>query len=277
MANDNQPTQELQGQVALITGAARGQGRSHAVRLAAAGADILAVDLCGPMQGVGYPSATATDLDETQRLVEEAGGRILARQADVRDFQEMEAAVAEGLKAFGHIDIVVANAGLCTMNRVWELTPEQWTDTINTNLTGVWHTVKCAVPPMIERAAGGSIILTASTAGTRGLPFLGHYTASKHGVIGLMRTLANELGEFFIRANAISPTSVDTAMGHDPEMERFMARFPDLSSVLRGGNALPVPRIAPGDVSDAVLWLAGPGSRYVTGAVIPVDAGFDGR
>lgn len=277
MVNGERATRELQGKVALITGAARGQGRSHALRLAAAGAYIIAVDLCGPMRGVGYPSATVADLAETQRLVEKAGGQIHARQADVRDLRQMEAVVSDGLKVFGRLDIVVANAGLCTMNRLWEITPEQWADTIDTNLTGVWHTVRCAIPSMIKQSAGGSIILISSTAGTRGLPFLGHYSASKHAVIGLMRTLANELGEFFIRANAISPTGVDTAMGHDPEMERFMDTYPVLAPVLRGGNALPVPRIDPGDVSDAVLWLAGPGSQYVTGAVIPVDAGFDGR
>lgn len=277
MANGERANQELQGKVALITGAARGQGRCHAERLAAAGADIIAVDLCGPMQGVGYSSATAADLEETQRLVEKAGGRILARQADVRDLQQMEVAVSDGLETFGRLDIVVANAGVCTMNRVWELTPAQWTDTIDTNLTGVWHTVRCAIPPMIEQAGGGSVIMISSTAGTRGLPFLGHYSASKHAVIGLMRSLANELGEYFIRANTINPTGVDTAMGHDPEMERFMELFPALSSVLRGGNALPIPRLEPGDVSDAVLWLAGPASKYVTGAVIPVDAGYDVR
>lgn len=277
MAHDDRVGRELQGKVALVTGAARGQGRSHAQRLAAAGADIIAVDLCGPMKGVGYSSATAEDLDETTRLIESEGGRIFAHQADVRDLEQMQSVTSAGLREFGRIDIVIANAGICTMNRVWELTPEQWNDTIDTNLTGVWHTVRCAIPPMIEQGEGGSIILTSSTAGTRGLPFLGHYSASKHAVIGLMRTLANELGEYFIRANTINPTGVDTAMGHDPEMERFMDQFPLLAPVLRGGNALPIPRVQPGDVSDAVLWLAGPASRYVTGAVIPVDAGYDVR
>ncbi len=277
MANGDRESRELEGKVAVVTGAARGQGRSHAQRLAAAGADIIALDLCGPMQGVGYSSATPADLEETERLVEEAGGRIVARPADVRDLQQVESAVSAGLAEFGRLDIVVANAGICTMNRVWELSPEQWNDTIHTNLTGVWHTVRCTIPPMIEQGEGGSIILTSSTAGTRGLPFLGHYSASKHGVIGLMRTLANELGEYFIRANTINPTGVDTAMGHDLAMEHFMKQFPSLAPVLRGGNALPIPWVQPGDVSDAVLWLAGPASRYVTGAVMPVDAGYDVR
>ena len=268
---------DLTGKVALITGAARGQGRSHAARLAAAGADIIALDLCAPLAGVGYSSATPADLEETVRLVRDAGRRILARQADVRDLAQMQAAVAEGLQTLGRIDIVVANAGICTMNRVWELTPEQWTDTIETNLTGVWHTVKCAIPPMIEQGDGGSVVITSSTAGTRGLPFLGHYSATKHAVIGLMRTLANELGEYFIRVNTINPTGVDTAMGRDPEMERFIEQYPALSTVLRGGNAIPIPRVEPGDVSDAVLWLASSSSRYVTGTVLPVDAGYDVR
>lgn len=267
----------LEGRVAFITGAARGQGRSHAVRLASAGADIIAVDLCAPMAGVGYASATATDLEDTQRLVEKAGGRLVAVRADVRDLDQIAKAVAEGLDVFGRLDVVVANAGISTMNRVWEITPEQWADTIDTNLTGVWHTVKCTIPTMIDQAAGGSIIITSSTAGTKGLPFLGHYAASKHAVVGLMRTLANELGEYSIRVNTIHPTSVDTPMGHDPEMESFIDAHPKLSSVLRNGNALPVSQLDPNDVSEAVLWLAGSGSRYVTGAVIPVDAGFGGK
>ena len=267
----------LEGQVALVTGAARGQGRSHAVRLASAGADIIAVDLCGPMYGVGYSSATLDDLAETKRQVEEAGQRILARQADVRSLQDMEAAVADGISAFGHLDVVVANAGVCTYNRMWEITPEEWQDTIATNLTGVWNTLRCAIPPMIERGVGGSIIITSSTAGTKGLPFLGHYAATKHGVVGLMRTLANELGEYSIRVNTVHPTSVDSPMGNDPVVERLLDRYPYMAQVFKTGHALPVHQLAPSEVSNAVLWLAGPDSRYVTGATIMVDAGFLGR
>jgi len=264
---------ELTGKVAFITGAARGQGRSHAITLAAAGADIIALDLCSEMDGVSYPSACPDDLAETTRAVEALGRRIVARQADVRSLVEVQNALNCGLERFERVDIVVANAGLCTMNRVWEITAQQWDDTIATNLTGVWHTVKAAVPTMIAAGNGGSIIFTSSTAGTKGLPFLGHYVATKHAVVGLMRTLANELGEHSIRVNTIHPTGVDTPMGHDPSMERFMANFPSLAGVLRSGHVLPVARVDATDVSDAVRWLAGPGARFVTGAALPIDAG----
>jgi SDR family mycofactocin-dependent oxidoreductase len=265
---------KLEGKVALITGAARGQGRSHAVHLASEGADIIAVDFCQTMFGVGYESATPDDLATTRAEVEKLGGRIVAIQGDVRDLHQMESAVQEGLAMFDRLDIVVANAGVCTMNRLWEITPEQWNDTIATNLTGVWHTLRASIPSIIEGGRGGSIIITSSTGGTKGLPFLGHYVASKHAVVGLMRTLANELAEYSIRVNTIHPTSVDTPMGHDPEMERFIELFPSLGAIVRSGNALPVQQVESVDISQAVLWLSGPESRYVTGATIAIDAGF---
>jgi SDR family mycofactocin-dependent oxidoreductase len=270
----------VDGKVALVTGAARGQGRAHAVRLAQEGAEIVALDLCEQIATVPYGMAKRDDLGETVRLVEELDRRVVARQADVRDSAQLASVVEEGLSQFGHIDVVCANAGIFGCSSVAEMSDEVWDDMIAVNLTGVFRTVRAVLPSMIEAGRGGSIILTSSTAGLRGFANFAHYTAAKHGVVGLMRALVNEVSQHNIRVNSVHPTAVDTDMiqnemtyrlfepdNPNPTRESFAAAFQPL-------NALPVPWVEPVDISNAVLWLASDESRYVTGVTLPVDAGF---
>lgn len=270
----------LDGKVALVTGAARGQGRSHAIRLAEEGADIIAIDVCAPVATVEYRGATTADLDETAAEVEKLDRRILGRQADVRDLAALQAAVADGVAELGRLDVVVANAGIFTSAPVHELSEEQWNTMIDVNLTGVWKTVKATVPALIEQGSGGSIVLISSTGGVQGFPNFAHYVAAKHGVIGLARTMANELGQHEIRVNAIQPTSVLTDMIDHVGMYRLFR--PDLEAptredfrqaLLGGMNILPTPWVEPRDISNAVAWLASDEARFVTGITLPVDAG----
>jgi len=263
------------GCVALITGAARGQGRSHAVRLAREGADIIGVDLCADIEGVPYPLATPADLDETARLVEEAGARVVTGRADVRDPSALDAVVADGVARLGRLDVVVANAGVCTIQRWDEVTPPVWDAVIGTNLTGAWNTCVASIPHLLE-AGAGSIILISSTAGLKGQPFLAPYVASKHGMVGVMRVLANELAAHSIRVNSIHPTGVDTPMlvGLGGLTERIEAS-PDTGSIFL--NSLPVDVVSSEDVSDALVYLASAESRYVTGLPLTVDAGASAR
>ena len=271
----------MEGKVAFITGAARGQGRSHAIRLAQEGADIIAVDICEDIATVTpyYPLATEEELAETVEQVEALDRRIVARKADVRDLDGLQAAFDEGLAELGRVDTVVANAGIATYGRAWELSGEQWKDMIDVNLTGVFHTAKVAIPSMIEADRGGSIMFTSSIGGLKGIQHVGHYVAAKHGIVGLMRTLANELAPHRIRVNTIHPTNVDTIMiqnpgtyamfspgDPEPSQEKAMPGFMSL-------NALPVPWLESVDISNAVLWLASEEARYVTGVTLPVDAG----
>jgi SDR family mycofactocin-dependent oxidoreductase len=274
-------TGRMDGKVAFITGAARGQGRSHALRLAEEGADIVAVDICADIDTVTpyYPLATEEELAETVRAVEALDRRIVARRADVRDLDGLQAAFDEGLAELGRIDTVVANAGIATYGRAWELTAEQWRDMIDVNLTGVFHTAKVAIPAMIDAGRGGSILFTSSIGGLKGIQHVAHYVAAKHGIVGLMRTLANELAPYSIRVNTIHPTNVDTIMiqnpgtwgmfapgDPEPTVEKAMPGFLSL-------NGLPVPWVEPRDISNAVLFLASDEARYVTGVTFPVDAG----
>jgi SDR family mycofactocin-dependent oxidoreductase len=263
------------GKVALITGAARGQGRSHAVRLAREGADIIGVDLCTDLASVPYPLATPADLDETARLVAETGARMVTAQVDVRDADALSAAVGDGVSRLGRLDIAIANAGVCTIQRWNEVTPEAWDAVIGVNLTGAWNTCVASIPHLIE-AGGGSLILISSVAGLKGQPFLAPYVASKHGMVGVMRMLANELAAHSIRVNSIHPTGVDTPMlvGLSGLTERIESS-PDTGSIYL--NSLPVDVLAPGDVSDAVLYLSSGESRYVTGLTMTVDAGSSAR
>ena len=268
------------GKVAFITGAARGQGRSHALRLAQEGADIVAVDLCGQIGTVPYPMATEADLAETVRQVEALDRRIVATQADVRDYGAVKAALDEGVAQLGRLDIVSANAGIFGFSALENMDEATWQDMIDVNLTGVWHAVKAAIPHL-RASGGGSVILTSSTAGLMAIPQIGHYTSAKHGVVGLMRTLALELAPDMIRVNSVHPTAVDTDMIQNaatyelfaadlPEAERTRevvgARFAEL-------NALPIPWVEAADISNAVLFLASDEARYVTGVTLPVDAG----
>jgi SDR family mycofactocin-dependent oxidoreductase len=261
----------LDGKVALITGAARGQGRAHAVRLAGEGASIVGTDVCAQM-GVGYVGATEADLKETVRLVEEAGGRMLGLKADVRSVAEMDDAVARGLDDFGRLDVVVANAGIFSFGRLWEITEEQWQETIDVNLTGVFHTLKSTVPILIDQGEGGSIVITSSVAGLRGVPFVGHYAATKHGVVGLCRTLANELGEYRIRVNSIHPAGVSTPMNDDPGLLELIAQHKHtLAPVFM--NSLPYMMMEPEAISNMVAFLASDDSKYMTGVQVPIDMG----
>ncbi|WP_395105451.1 mycofactocin-coupled SDR family oxidoreductase [Actinomadura sp. SCN-SB] len=269
----------LDGQVAFITGAARGQGRSHAVTLAAAGADIIAVDLCEQMDTVGYGLATEEDLAETVRQVEALGRRIVARPADVRDTGSLRAAVDEGVRELGRLDIVVANAGILSSGSLGELGERAWRDMIDVNLTGVWRTTKVAIPHLLAGGRGGSIVLTSSVAGLKSYPNVAHYVAAKHGVVGLMRALAVELAPHGIRVNTVNPTQVDTDMIQNDVMYRLFV--PDeenptkeqFAAASRATALLPVDWIESVDVSNALLFLTSDMARYITGVALPIDAG----
>ena len=259
------------GKVAFITGAARGQGRAHAIRLAEEGAEIIAVDICRDYDTVGYPLATEAELAETVKAVEALDRRIVATVADVRDAGALKAAVDDGVAQLGRLDIVSANAGICTIQTWDEVTPQVWQDTLDTNLTGVWNTMVVSVPHLIA-AGGGSIICTSSTAGIKGLPYLAPYVAAKHGVVGIARTMANELARHSIRVNTVHPTGVDTPMGQGlGGLEPLINRDPNLGPIYM--NTLPVEVVDPRDISNAVLFLASDEARYVTGLEFTVDAG----
>lgn len=271
----------MAGKVAFITGAARGQGRSHALRLSEEGADIIGVDICADIDTVtpAYSLARSSDLAETARQVEKLGRKIVTREADVRDFRALQTAFDAGMAEFGRVDTVVANAGIASFSKSWELTSEQWRDMLDVNLTGVFHTAKVAIPAMIEAGNGGSILFTSSIGGFKGVQHVAHYVSAKHGVVGLMRTLANELAPYHIRVNTVHPTNVDTKMiqnqgtygmfvpdDTEPDVEKAIPGFTSL-------NALQVPWVDVIDISNAVLFLASDEARYVTGATFPVDAG----
>jgi SDR family mycofactocin-dependent oxidoreductase len=270
----------VDGKVAFITGAARGQGRSHAVRLAEEGADIIAIDVCAQLDGVPFPMSTVDDLDETVSLVKALGRRIIATQADVRDYDALRAAVDDGVTQLGRLDIVVANAGLgATGDSMDKMDEKTWQDTIDINLTGVWHTAKAAIPHLVDGGRGGSIVLTSSVGGLRAHPNIGHYVAAKHGVVGLMRTLAVELAQHHIRVNSVHPTQVSTPMLMNewtyrmfrPDLENPTEA--DFAPVSQLAHALPIPWVDAVDISNAVLFLTSDEGRYITGVPLPIDAG----
>ena len=261
----------VEGKVAFITGAARGQGRSHAIRLAEEGADIIAVDVCHDYPTVSYPLATEADLAETVKAVEALDRRIVAAPADVRDFAALKTAVDDGVAQLGRLDIVCANAGICTVQSWDEVTSAVWQDTLDTNLTGVWNTMVAATPHLIANG-GGSIICTSSTAGIKGLPFLSPYVAAKHGVVGIARSLANELAQHKIRVNTVHPTGVQTPMVAGlGGLDAILGRDPQLGPIFM--NTFPIEIVEPVDISNAVLFLASDEARYVTGLEFTVDAG----
>jgi SDR family mycofactocin-dependent oxidoreductase len=262
----------LEGKVAFITGAARGQGRAEAVRLAADGADIIAVDICDQIASVPYPLATADDLAATVKLVEDTGARIVAQQADVRDQAALAAALQAGLDEFGRLDIAIANAGIAPM----QSGPEGWRDVIDVNLTGVHHTVEVAAKPMIAHGDGGAIVLTSSVAGLIGVgsddPGALGYVAAKHGIVGLMRIYANLYARHSIRVNSVHPAGVDTPMINNDATRQWLGAIAD-KTPQEMGNALPVQVLQPEDIANAVAWLVSDDARYVTGVALPVDAG----
>jgi (+)-trans-carveol dehydrogenase len=271
----------VEGKVAFVTGAARGQGRSHAIRLAEEGADIIAIDITGQVDSVPYAMATPDDLAQTVKEVEALDRRIVATQADVRDYGAVKAALDDGVAQLGRLDIVAANAGIFSFGKADVLEEQTWQDMIDVNLTGVWHAAKAAIPHLKAGGRGGSIVLTSSTAGLMPFENMAHYTSAKHGVVGLMRVLAVELAPDFIRANSVHPTSVNTDMIQNAATYELFA--PDLAPEQRTKevlgerfqtlNALPIKWVEPRDISNAVLFLASDEARYITGVTLPVDAG----
>jgi (+)-trans-carveol dehydrogenase len=268
----------LKGKVAVITGAARGQGRSHAIRLAEEGADIIAIDICSQIESVPFPMATPSDLKETADLVERLGRRIVIKEADVREYATLSAAIDDGVDELGRLDIVAANAGITSSGPLHELTEQQWQDVIDVNLTGVWHTCKAAVPHLI-RSGGGSMVLTSSMAALRTWQNIGHYAAAKHGVVGIGRVMAAELVRYGIRVNMLHPTQVDTPMLENAWA--FGLFRPDLESPTKDDvvdpmtalNLQEVPWVDPVDISNALVFLASDDARFVTGVSLPIDAG----
>jgi SDR family mycofactocin-dependent oxidoreductase len=273
----------LAGKVAFITGAARGQGRSHALRLAEEGADIIAVDLCAQVGSVEYPMATPEDLEQTVKLIEDTDRRIVAHRADVRDAAALQAALDDGVAQLGRVDIVLANAGIMPVTGAAGRERSAWIDAIDIMLTGVFNTIEAAVPTMIAQGAGGSIVITSSTAGLKAMsrtratatPGLLGYTAAKHGVVGLMRSYANALAEHSIRVNTVHPTGCNTPMVANEAFGVWIGENPDMVGNLQ--NLLPVQLVEAIDVSNAIAWLASDEARYVTGVTLPVDAGFTAR
>ncbi|MCW2581430.1 MAG: family mycofactocin-dependent oxidoreductase [Klenkia sp.] len=270
----------LEGKVAFITGAARGQGRSHAVRMAEEGADVIAVDLCAQIGTVPYGMATPEDLAETVRQVEALDRRIVASTVDVRDSAGLQSALDDGVAQLGGLDVVSANAGVFSTARFEDLTDDQWDDMIGVNLTGVFRTARAAVPHLKANPDGGAMVLTSSTAGVKGIPNAAHYVAAKHGVVGLMKTLANELAPHRIRVNSLHPTTVDTDMIQNPAMYGLFrpdlgtsATREDAEAGFRTTNKLDVPWVESIDISNALVWLCSDLARYVTGVQLPVDAG----
>lgn len=275
----------LEGKVAFVTGAGRGQGRSHAVTLAEAGADLVIIDIGGKdISACPYPLATKDDLAETGTQIEALGRRVLARTADVREADELAAVVAEAKETFGGIDIVAANAGIgVNFLKTWELSDQDWQEVLDVNVTGVFKTVRAVVPSMIERDKGGSIILTSSLAGLKGYSNIAAYVTAKHGVNGLMRVLANELGPYRIRVNTVCPGLINTAMMMNqptydvfrPELENPTQE--DAIEVFKTMQVLPTNWLEPRDVSEVVRFLASDEARFITGVAVPVDAGQIGR
>ncbi|GAF47481.1 mycofactocin-coupled SDR family oxidoreductase [Rhodococcus wratislaviensis] len=277
----------LSGKVALITGAARGQGRAHAVRLATEGADIIAFDSCGAFKSTNYDPSTPADLEETARLVEAQGRRVVWRQLDARDFSAVKDLVVEGTRELGRLDTVVVNHGICHYGYTWDVTEENWDEVISVNLTSVWKVLKAVAPYLMGQGQGGSIVVTSSVAGVRGQPFLAPYVASKHALVGLTKTLANELGQHRIRVNTVLPGGVKTPMagfdwnGEKGESNPFAGELnkPEIAATLGPifMNALAEKWMEPEDVANTVAFLASDESKFITGAEFPVDCGSTAR
>ena len=271
---------QFEGKVAFITGAARGQGRSHAVRFAEEGADIIAFDLCDQMASVGYPMSTPEDLDETVNLVEKTGRRIVAEQGDVRDFERLKAAVANGVAELGRVDFVLANAGIAPIVGEQAQDTSAFVDAVDVMLKGAYYTIEAALPALIEHGEGGAIVITSSVAGLSGMHVKfsqrshggAGYIAAKHGVVGLMRTYANALAEKNIRVNTVHPTGLNSPMIVNEQVDLLLQEQPEYAAAFE--NLMPVPLIEASDISEAMVYLCGHSGRYITGITLPVDAGF---
>lgn len=272
-------SKRFEGKVVFITGVARGQGRSHAVRFAEEGADVIGIDICRPVETTRYPGATPEDLEETVRLVKEAGGQIRAFEADVRDSDSLVSALNTGVREFGRLDVVVANAGIAGLGYADKLDEDEWSEMIDVNLNGVWRTCKAALPHILAAGNGGSIIMTSSGAGLSVTTGLSHYISAKHGMLGLMRSLALEFGPQKIRVNSVHPSNVDTDMLHnDLYYDVFLPGDDEPTrekvwNALKARHPLDIGWIEPADVTNAVLFLASDEARYITGAALPVDGG----
>ncbi len=273
----------LEGKVAFITGAARGQGRSHAVRFAEEGADIIAVDLCGQLDSVAYPMSCPEDLDETVNLVEKTGRRIVAEQADVRDFDRLKSVVTEGVAELGRLDFVLANAGIAPFTGDQAYDVSAFRDAVDVMLTGVHFTIEAALPALLQHDDGGAIVITSSAAGFKSispcLATMSHgaagYTTAKHGVIGLMRYYATSLAEKNIRVNSVHPSGVATPMIINEPTVDFTTAHPEFVESQK--NLLPVALMESESISDTMVYLCAPSGRYVTGVTLPVDAGLAAR
>jgi (+)-trans-carveol dehydrogenase len=277
---DGSVGRRFENKVVLISGVARGQGREHALEFAKEGARIVGFDICEEIASSQMPLSTVSDLEQTEKEIKSLGASAHLERADVRDYDAVERVVTAAVDKFGPIDVVIGNAGiLAHTGPLWETGLEDWHDTIAVNLSGVWHTAKAAIPTMIEGAGDRSIVVIGSTAATKGWQNIGPYVAAKHGLVGLMRTMAQELAEHGIRVNMVSPTNVATSMFiNDKQRELFAPglenpteeQFEEAVQVM---NMLPVGWIQPSDVTAAIRWVVSEEARYVTGAVIPVDAG----
>ena len=266
------------GQVAFITGAAHGQGRAHAQLYAENGANVVVTDICENIETNPYDLGSREALDETASMVEEAGGEALVVEMDVRDESAVEAAVEEAIEEFGHIDILANNAGIWNMGDLVEMDEAQWDDVIDTNLKGVWLCAKHVGKHFVDRGDGGKIVSTSSTAGLVGIPGGGHYVASKHGVIGLTKTLALELAEYDVNVNAVCPTGVQTPLVEGMLEAYGEETMEEMGSVAGPFNVIdPEEMLAPEDISEAYMWLSSDAARYVTGIALPVDAGFTAK
>ena len=266
----------LEGKVAFITGAARGQGRAHAVRLAREGVKIVGIDICEDIASMDYPNASEADLAETVKLVEAQGAAMIATKADVREYAAVKTAIDQGVERYGRLDIVIANAGIVRLGDEPDDFLTLWNDIIGTNLTGVFHTVKACTQHLIDGANGGSIVITSSSAGLKGTgtPKTGGaaYTAAKRGLVGYMQVIANDLAKHMIRVNTIHPTGVATGMVMNEAMAAMFASGDPALAAMQ--NALPIELLQPEDIANAVAWLVSDEAKFITGVALPLDAGF---
>jgi SDR family mycofactocin-dependent oxidoreductase len=274
---------DLAGRVAFVTGAARGQGRAYAVRLAREGADVIISDICAPVSDtIPYVGATPEDLAETARLVEAEGRAVLSRTVDIRDDVALRQLVADGVERFGRLDVLVANAGVLSWGRLWELSDEQWNTVIDVNLTGTWRTLRAVIPAMIDAGNGGSIVIISSSAGLKATPGNGHYAASKHGLTSMTNTLAIELGEYSIRVNSVHPYSIATPMIQNDAMlavlgkhQSYLHSFAPMpyQPPAKNSGAKRSDFMSAEEAAEVVVWLAGDRSGLLSGSQISIDRG----
>jgi SDR family mycofactocin-dependent oxidoreductase len=263
----------FEGRVALVTGAGRGQGRAEAVRFAAEGASVIAIDVCAQHESTKYPGATTEDLETTAGLIEDQGGRVVTHVVDIRDFDALQAAISKSVEELGGLHVVIANAGIVSYGRLWELSEEEFRETIDVNLIGTWHTFKAVVPHLIDQGTGGVIIATSSIAGLRGLPFLGHYVASKHAVAGMVKTLCNELNDYNIRVLSVHPAGVDTPMNNitGGGFKEYVEKFPSTGALFSSTFSPEISTVD--DVASLMAFLASDEARHLNGSQISIDHG----